>query len=167
MNQQEFNIKSFHLYLSIFALITLMNCQQQQETLTEIEKAAIQQEVKDQFDQLLSACEQMNAEAWSEFYSKEEFLSAIGGTLYLTSRTAWVDSITNFFSLRESQRMEPIEVNVTPIAPNLALMTSQEILTMLPKNGEQIDWNHVFTMLWKKEQGGWKILHSHESWSDR
>ncbi len=34
------------------------------------------------------------------------------------------------------------------------------------KNGESIKSKHVFSMIWKREQGGWKVLHSHESWME-
>jgi len=32
------------------------------------------------------------------------------------------------------------------------------------KSDENIKSKHVYTLIWKKEQGGWKIIHSHESW---
>jgi len=43
-------------------------------------------------------------------------------------------------------------------------MTSQEKTEMRLKSDENIKSKHVYTLIWKKEQGGWKIIHSHESW---
>jgi ketosteroid isomerase-like protein len=68
--------------------------------------------------------------------------------------------------MRERQHIEPLHVRVTALAPDLALMTSRERAEMRMKSGENIKSDHVFTMIWKKEQDGWKILHSHESWMD-
>ncbi len=55
-----------------------------------MEKEAIEKEVKDQFNQLVSAINQKDADAWSEYYSKNEFLSVIVGTDYYDTRSAWV-----------------------------------------------------------------------------
>ena len=77
-----------------------------------------------------------------------------------------MDSITNDFNMRECQHVEPVDVRVTTLAPNIALMTSEERSRIKLKNGKNIKSKHVFTMIWKKEKDGWKILHSHESWTD-
>jgi len=131
------------------------------ESFTEMEK-----EVKDQFNQLVSAINQMNAGEWSKFYTNNEFLSTIAGTDYFETKNTWVDSITNYFNMREHQYVEPVEVRVTALAPNMALMTSEERSDIKLKNGNNIKSKHVFTMIWNKEKDGWKILHSHESWTD-
>ena len=133
-------------------------------SITETDKKAIRNEVKHQFDQLISAINQSNAEAWSEYYSQSQFLSAIASTDYYAARSAWVDTITNYFSMREHQRLEPFEVQVTALTPDLALLTSQENGEIRLKDGGELKHKHVFTMIWKKEQDSWKILHSHESW---
>ena len=136
------------------------------KSFTEAEKEAIQKEVQDRFNQLVSSINQLNAGEWSDFYSRDEFLSTIAGTDYYATRSAWVDSITNYFSMRERQHIEPLEVRVTALTSNIALMTSEEKAEMRLKSGDNIKSRHVFTMIWKKEQDGWKILHSHESWMD-
>jgi ketosteroid isomerase-like protein len=66
--------------------------------------------------------------------------------------------------MRNRQRVEPVAVRVTALTPGLALLTSQEKSEMEMKDGSLHKSRHVFTMLWKKEAGGWKIVHSHESW---
>ena len=131
------------------------------ESFTEVKK-----EVRDQFNQLVSAINQMNAGEWSKFYSNDEFLSTIAGTDYYDTKNTWVDSITNEFNMRERQYVEPVDVRVTALAPNIALMTSEERSDIKLKDGNNIKSKHVFTMIWKKEKDVWKILHSHESWMD-
>ena len=98
--------------------------------------------------------------------SYNQILSTICGTDFYDTRSVRVETITNYFSMRERQHIEPLEVRVTALTPNLALMTSEEKGEMALKSGANIKSKHVFTMIWKKEQGGWKILHSHESWMD-
>ncbi len=137
-----------------------------QEGLTEKETDLIRKEVTEQFIHLVSAINQLDAAAWSEHYSKDEFLSAIVSTDHYAARSEWVDVITSYFSTRKRQQVEPVEVRVTALTSNLALMTSEERSEMELKSGEATVFRHVFTMLWKKEPDGWKILHSHESWGN-
>jgi ketosteroid isomerase-like protein len=153
------------LYGCVFVVFSvfLFGCQQQQRILTDAEKKAVEKEVSDQFSQLASAVNQLNADAWSRHYSKDDFVSAIVGTDYYGTRSAWVDTITKYFSTRERQSIEPLQVRVTALAPGLALMTSEEKVAMSLKSGDHAEGKHVFTMIWKKEHGGWKIIHSHES----
>ena len=82
------------------------------------------------------------------------------------TRAAWVDFVTAHFSSRTRQRVEPLGVRVTPLAADLSLMTSEEESEMWLKGGESVRSRLVFTMIWKKERDGWKIVHSHESWVD-
>ena len=124
----------------------------------DADNKTIGKEVEDQFTLLISAINQSNAEAWQEFYSREHFLSAIVNTDQYATRSAWVDTITNYFSMRDGQQVEPYDVHVTALTPDLALLTSQERCEMWPKDGKNVKLKHVFSMLWKKEQEGWKIL---------
>lgn len=112
------------------------------------------------------AISQLNATAWQEFYSADHFASAIAGTECHTVRGAWVNAITGYFATRQRQRLEPLEVHVTPLATDLALMTSREKADMQLKDGTGVSILHVFSMVWKKEKAGWRIIHSHESWTD-
>lgn len=125
---------------------------------------SIEQEVKNQFGRMVSAINALDFSAWSENFSKDNFLSAIAGSDYYATRSEWIDTIKNYFSMRDRQRIEPITIEVNALTPQIALLTSAEKTEMLFKNGDIIKSRHVFTILWKKEQDGWKVLHSHESW---
>lgn len=156
---------SYRIFL-VFLVVLLLGCQKQQQTLTAAEKEAIRKEVKSRFNDLIFAINQRDAVAWSKYYSNDDFVSAIVSTDYYASRTVFVDSITTFFSKRERQHVEPLEIRVFELAPDLALLTSEEKAEMLARSGKLIKAKHVFTMVWKKEPDGWKIVHSHESWVD-
>ncbi len=160
-------MKLFYRWILVVFLAVFFGCQQQQQILTEMEKEAIKKEITNQFNQLVSAANASDADAWFEYYSKEEFLSTIAGTDYYATRSAWGDTITYYFSIRERQHLESLEVRVHALTPSLALMTSEQNMEIWLKSGEHNKYKHVFTMIWKKEQDGWKILHSHESSTEK
>lgn len=160
-------MKSLYRCTVIVFLGIFVNCQQHPQTLTEAEKETIKKQVSEQFNLLAKAINTKDASAWSEHYSKTDFISTIVATDYFNARADWVETITNYFSMRERQQLEPVQVRVTALTPNLALLTSEENSEFLIKSGQTVRSKHVFTMLWKKEQGGWKIQHSHESWTEK
>ncbi|MCF7884208.1 MAG: nuclear transport factor 2 family protein [Candidatus Cloacimonetes bacterium] len=124
----------------------------------------VKQEVKEQFKEMISALNNLDAIAWADFFSRDEFLSAFVSTDFYADRGEFVDLIKNYFSLRELQKVELLEVQVNELSPTVALLTSQEKTDMRLNNGENIKSKHVYSLLWKKEESGWKIIHSHESW---
>ncbi len=131
------------------------------------EAETIQKEVKEQFNNLIDALNTLDAPAWADHYSRDGFLSAVAGADRSATRREWVDTVTSYFATREQQQVEVLAVQVTPLAPDLALLTSQEKSKMLFTDGQRMQSAHVFTMIWKKEEGGWKILYSHESWVEK
>ena len=62
---------------------------------TDADEEAIKEEVKEQFNQLVSAINQSNASAWAEYYSKAGFLSAIAGIDHYATRViGWIKERT-------------------------------------------------------------------------
>ena len=130
----------------------------------DLDKTSIVEEVTDSFTQLVVEINQKNIAGWERYYSRDEFTSAVtGGTIFVT-RSDWVKAMTNNFAMRKQQHLELQEVQVLPLTLDTAMLTSQEKVDMQLTSGQNFSFKHVFTIIWKKEQNGWKILHSHESW---
>ena len=133
---------------------------------TDLDKASIVKEVTDRFTQLVAAINQKDVAVWEKYYSSEEFVSTVAGGVFFATQSDWVQTITSNFSMRDIQHLELSEVQVIPLAPDTALLTSQERADMQLKSGQATVSRHVFTMIWKRGQEGWQIIHSHESWVD-
>lgn len=132
----------------------------------ELDAPAVVKEVTDSFKQFVAAINRKDAKAWAKYYSKDEFVYAVAGADLYDTRSAWVKTITSYFSKRARQFVEPQEVRITLLGPNLVLLTSKERAEMQLKSGQSNRSSHVFTLLWKKGKEGWRILYSHESWVD-
>ncbi len=151
----------------VLLFIFLFSCQITMGRFSDSKKEKIKKEVESEFYQLLASINNKNAVVWSQRYSDDSFISTICGTDFYDKKNIWVDTITNYFSIREKQKVDLIEVRITPLTPNLALMTSEEKSEMIFKDGKNSKVTHVFTMIWKKENGLWNIIHSHESWIEK
>ena len=123
-------------------------------------------EVKEQLRQFVIAINHADAEAWSRFFSKDHFLTAIVGADHYTDCNDWIDLISTYFSMRKSQHLEPIKLHITALSQELALVVCEDKSEFWLKDGNHERALHIFSMLWEKEAEGWKIIHSHESWKD-
>ena len=136
------------------------------KSLTDLDQESIAKEVTERFRGLIATLNEKDAETWATYQSENGFASAVAGGDFFATRDDWVQSITSLFSMRDHQQVDVRDVQVLPLAPDMALLTSQDTINMRLKGGQSNTYRHVFTVIWKKEQEGWQILHSHESWVD-
>lgn len=133
---------------------------------TEAEKYEVVKAVKERFDQFVSAVKKIDTKSWASFYSDDSPVTAVAGVDFYVDKKTWVETVGGYFSQRKYQTVEPVAVRVTPLAQDMALLVSEENTAMTLEDGNIVKSKHVFTMVWKNEKSGWKVLHSHESWVD-
>lgn len=155
-------IFSFGVLLSV---LFFCGCGQQQEKALSFDENSLKKEVETQFNKLILEINKKDALKWAEFYSTDNFVSACVMSDCYSSRDEWINLVTGYFNLRERQLITPSEVKVTPLGPHYALLSSRETTEMSLKDGSIFSSNHSFTMIWKKEKSGWKIIHSHEAYT--
>jgi ketosteroid isomerase-like protein len=130
------------------------------------QKEVVTSEVKAEFSKFVDILNQKDVAKWSEFYSDENFVSAIAGVAYFQTKKEWVEAINNFFSQRLSQKLTVANLNIKPLSPENALVICEDNTEFVLQDSTLVKSKHFFTMIWHKEQAGWKIIHSHESWAD-
>jgi len=136
------------------------------QALTDESRKSVEEAVLEAFGRYVAAVNALDAASWAAFFSDDAPVTAFAGVDYYGDKAAWSRTVEGYFEQRASQRLEPKAVRATALAPDLALMTSEQAASMTLKDATRITSRHVYTMLWKKEQGGWRIIHSHESWVD-
>ena len=159
----------YFLFLVVLSMSLLFfSCQQTklETSFTDEQKATVVSEVTEQFNQLIEQLNQNDILKWSDFYSNESFISAIAGTDLFSTKKDYVGSITKYFEERKRQNIKPEIMKITALYPDMALLTSENIVEMLMLDDQNLKFTHSFSMIWKKEQSAWKIVHSHESWQE-
>jgi len=154
------------LFLILFCAILLgISCNEQITELSDEQKASIISEVEKQYAKVVTDLSTLDMEIWSQPYSEDNFISVNSLTQYFPMYSEWKDSVTFWFSLRESQEVEIVDVNTTVLSSDLVLLTSIGYWDLSLKSGDQIkDAKTLVSLLWKKEEDGWKIIYLHESW---
>ncbi|MBN2300849.1 MAG: nuclear transport factor 2 family protein [Acholeplasmataceae bacterium] len=144
-------------------LLLGISCTEQTTELTDEQKATIVDEVDSQQQGIMSTINQLDIDTWSEYWSEDDFISVNSGIEFFDNRSVWVDSVANWWSGLESRSYESLELRITPLAPNLALVTRSSSGINSLKSGEKFNFTHHGTVIWKKEAKCWKIIHLHES----
>ena len=148
----------------ICVLLFGVSCSNQSTELTEEQKVTIQNEVNTEFEKLVNAIQQLNYDSFSELYSKTDFIScAKFNTGLLTDINAWMDSVKISFALRERQKTEMLNLKITPLTQDMALVNQIAYWENWWKNGDYRKSYGVATYIYKKEPIGWKIVHITET----
>lgn len=147
-------------------IIGLFFCSCAKNTKTELtaeQKATIEKEVRDKLDKQISDMNELNFEAVSANFSKEGLISFISGDSILYSFSEFFNFANPHWLERERQNVNPLEIRVTVLTQDLVLTTQTRTWEVWKNNGDYSKSNGIGTQLWKKELGGWKIIHLHES----
>ena len=132
--------------------------------MSDEQKANITSEIKKQFGDNVADLSKLDIDTWSENWSTDDFVSASSDTKYFTTLNEFRDSVRNWFSLRQSQKVEIIDLQVKVLSPEMALSTGITNWDVQLKSGEQFTAKSLVSLLWKKETNGWKGIFLHESW---
>lgn len=136
------------------------------QELTHDLEVKIKEEVGEQFNIFLASLSQLNHDIWTESFSKENFISVfeswfVGG---FTDYDKWISYVRKSFSMRERQEFNSLDVSISPLSPELALLTHVGIYENWHKNGEYHKHACNVAILWKRENDLWKIIYMSEDW---
>ena len=134
------------------------------DILTDQQKTQISDEVAVIYTDAISNLSKLDMEIWSEPWSKDNFLSVNSGVNYFSTFSHFRDSVEHWFSLRASQKVQDLDVKVHVLSSEYVLITSIANWDIQFKNKEELKVKALATLLWRKEEQGWKIVHLHESW---
>ena len=155
-------MKNFIWIFSAIVLLVVASCQQKVELTDEL-RTSIENEVEDQFNEYISARNQLNFDLWSAFWDSEEFISANALNFgALMSYSTWMDSVEISFERRERHHTEVLDLETTALTSEIVVLTSASIFeNWWDSNYRKADG--IETQIWKKRQDEWKIIYVHES----
>lgn len=154
---------------ALISVVLWFNSINSYSQLTAEQKKTIKEEVGAQLDKHLEALRKLDYELWLEAYSKDHFvpgfLPGVIGTY--PDYEGYVGAIKDSFARRVRQNYETMQVKITPLSPELAMLTYTGLFENWFKNEEYRQDYCNATLLWKMEAGTWKIIYINESWIPR
>ena len=155
--------------LFIFILMTgivFTSCTTSGPQLTELQKAAIEKQILEQWKQIGSCVEKADAAGYAACFSTNGFLAMYSEGKPFLSRGEYCDSVKVWFSARKSTELQQPTVRVTVLNETLVLLDQKTVFKLNLKDDRIVRCNHAISFIFKKEDSVWKIIHGHESWNN-
>ena len=145
----------------------VLSCTKNAKTeLTEEQKSAITAEISQQFEYSSSGITEMDAEKAFSVFSKMEGVKYIrDGHLYPaidTAKNQYAQWFSSPGAVKRKLVCNPVIYDI--LDENTVLMTTIGSFTVVDDTTGQPPFVIAYTMLWRKEEEGWKLFHMHNSW---
>ena len=155
-----------YFLLILLSLIALSCNKNTKSDLTDEQKSKIMAEVKTQIDLSGSGIEEMDAGKAFSVFSKMEGVKYIrDGHLYPDIETAenqYAEWFKNAEPVERKLTLDPVLYDI--LDENTVLVTTIGSFSIVSDTTNQKPWVLAYTMLWRKEDSGWKLFHMHNSW---
>ncbi len=135
----------------------------QPQTLTDAQKAEIEKTLISNHKELIASVNRLDTAGYAKFLS-DSFQERVGaGNVAARAKDTFLKWIGNAWSQRASQTVTPFDIRAFVLSPDSAYTLYVGGLQVTGKNGRQGGYGNAVTYIWRKELGGWKVVHIHES----
>jgi ketosteroid isomerase-like protein len=130
---------------------------------TDSQRTEIEKTLTEIVQEMSTAVNQLSTAGIAKYASEsfQEYVNA--GNIVATSKEANLKLVGNWFSQRKNQTFSNSTVKVFVLSPELAYVVTVSGGTVTLKTGRLGGFGGAMTMIWRKEPGGWKYIHVHES----
>jgi ketosteroid isomerase-like protein len=135
----------------------------QAQTLTAAQKAEIEKTLTDATKEIVASINQLSVAALEKYHSAEFQERVTNGDIQATGKAASLKVSADNISQRISQKWEIDSIIVHVLSPDSAYVVTVMGGYITYKNGRHGGYGDITTRIWRKEPGGWKYIHQHES----
>jgi hypothetical protein len=156
-------MKIFLMCLPVFLLTSCTN--QTSKPISDVEKAAIIEAVTKTAHAIGEADNQVNFLKFKDFFVESPDYNTVTNGGSILNYNQYMKREKDFFESVSTMHVTNINENIIVIERTLAVYTTQGKIDAISKTGEKIKFdNLVFTEIYKKIDGEWKIIFLKESW---
>jgi ketosteroid isomerase-like protein len=130
---------------------------------TDAQRSEIEKILTEANQELLASTNQLSTAGHAKYFSESFQEQVNSGNIVATSKEASLKTIGNWFNQRTSQTFSNSTFKIFVLSPELAYVLTVGGGSVAMKNGRKAGFGNAITSIWRKESGGWKIIHVHES----
>ena len=155
-------MSKFYFIVLVMSGILFSGCSDQDPELSVQEKSLIEKQILDQWEEISTAIENSDSEAYATFISPDLIVMSSNGSVFY-SKTAYIDNVRKWFSGRINTEIQPDKIIVTALGEDIALLDQQSDFRVTFQDGSIQQVSHAVSFVFKRETSGWMIIHGHES----
>ena len=148
------------LPLAMFAF----SCQPQPTSLTDVQKAAIEDSAKAVVNAVIANANKLDFNAYFQFYSADADGRYIENGSMSPSLDEMKKGYIDLAPTLESLQNTVDAIDVLVLGPDAASLTVPFHFSFKPKGHPEYKAQGVFSVIVQRRAGSWKIVQSHESW---
>jgi len=146
------------------AFVLATACQQQRPSLTDADRAAIADTVKRMVMTLFDAANHRDASRFVSLYAADPDVHPVGNGAIYPSLEAFRAGADSFYqAIAAFDAKAGGEIRTMVLAPDAAATQVPLIFTVTTQSGKRVSGQGVYSALFQKRGGVWKIVRSHES----
>ncbi len=138
----------------------------QGQTVTAAQKAETEKILTEATKEIVATVSNLSTDGWVK-YASADFRERVGAGAIspaASGKEAYLKWAANIHSQRTTQILTTDLIKVDAISPDLAYVIWLGGVTTVAKSGRHGGAAVAWSMVWKKESDGWKVIHIHESW---
>jgi ketosteroid isomerase-like protein len=149
--------------IAVCLMLFLVAVPVQAQTMTDAQKAEIEKILIENHKELIAAVNRLDVAGYVKFIS-DSFQERVGsGNVSARSKDPFLKWVGDAWSQRASQTVSPFDIRAFVLSPDSAYMLYVGGVQITSKNGRKGGYGNAVTYIWRKESGGWKVVHIHES----
>ena len=156
-------MKTHLLFFVMLLSFVVSGCTAKCPPLTDSQKADIEKQILKIANDIRNFSEKLDVNSYANFISADEFIAAYSGGSAIRSSKEWIDRVGVSWSERKSQEVGQVQFKVTVLTSEMVLLDRESVFLVTLKDGRNLMFNHVGSVIYKKGASGWKVIHIHES----
>ena len=152
-----------HMVIAVGLVLLFFAVPVQAQTLTDTQKAEIEKVLTENHKEIIASVNQLSSAGYAKYLSESFQEKAGSGNIQAVSKGPFLKWVDGIFAQRASQTVSPHSIKVFVLSPDFAYSLYVAGVQITVKSGRKGGYGNAMTFVWRKEPGGWKIIHFHES----
>lgn len=153
------------LLIFVFAGLTLLSCSNQQTNkMTKAEADSIANDIKDIYSRLTEYSEKAQLDSFLHCYDNSSLFVHVSSDGSMRNYEEFKNICSEYYTTLLQQKISTITEKINVVDTDLAVFAWKGNIIAGFKNGDTMKLNNYsISSVFKKIDGQWKIIHSHES----
>jgi ketosteroid isomerase-like protein len=129
------------------------------KAITAVQKAAVENAVKEKVKQLYASFDSMNVEAYEKLWSRDKIIGILTPTVLIKDFNIILTRFKTNFLTEKSHQNEILDIKIQALSPEMAFAFGKTNIRIVRMNGNIMNYSSTDMTIWIKDSGEWKMTY--------